>query len=131
MTTDTWQEVERNVSALLAADAYEWPKGHYLELGFGTRNQDGVQINSREFFPLVSIEETLEDALDRYVEDKLGDRQRNRAKAAERIRNQPMYVRLTRPTSFYRAEIDARNARSIDVAAIHAAVADSKSKRRR
>ena len=56
---------------------------------------------SRVYWPLASVEESSEDALDRYVTAKLEGRQRNRDKAERAIRGGILYTRITRPTSWY------------------------------
>jgi len=62
---------------------------------------------SRVYWPLASVEESSEDALDRYVTAKLEGRQRNRDKAERAIRSGILYTRLTRPSSWWDAQREA------------------------
>jgi hypothetical protein len=75
-------------------------KGHYLLIV----QPDGESQVTRTYWPLASVEESADAALTRWVEHELRDR-KTRGKlyeAAERnLRGGVLYVKLTRPTSWY------------------------------
>lgn len=73
---------------------------HYLLLTFA----DGKDSVRREYFALTDPDETPESALDRWVESHpdMVTRVRNRDKVGAALKNSPLYVRLCRPSSWYR-----------------------------
>lgn len=81
-------------------------KHHYLVLTL----PEGKEHVRYEYFPLERIEETVTEAVDRWIDVKLGSRQRNRAKVGDRLRASILTARLARPTAWYReqAEKDQR-----------------------
>lgn len=74
-------------------------KGHYLNLVLA----EGKDSIKREYLPLLHEDESVEEATERWVELKLGNRQRNRAKVGTRFLNSILFRRISRPTSWYRA----------------------------
>lgn len=79
-------------------------KGHYLLVVL----PDGAHAIRREYLELEREDETLEEATDRWIlgHPDMVDRQRNRAKVAEAIRNSIISLRLCRPTSWLRAQAE-------------------------
>jgi hypothetical protein len=77
-------------------------KGHYLLIVL----PDGESKVERIYWPLASVEETADAALTRWVEHELRDR-KTRGKlydaAEQAVRGRVLYVRITRPTSWYDA----------------------------
>jgi len=76
-------------------------KGHYLVIVRQTRS--GTE---REHFPLLSVDESEEEALARYVASHpdMIDRVRNRAKAEADIRAGIHHTKLARPSSYWDAK---------------------------
>lgn len=103
-----YQEIGRNIDVLLAADAYEWPKGHYLMLVY--ERKDGT---TREYVPLVSVEETAEEALGRWIEQHpdMQGRQRNVQKTRDRLRSEVSWMRLCHPSSWLREQRESEPAK--------------------
>ena len=73
--------------------------GHYLLVVL----PEGKEDVRREYLPLLHEDETMEEATDRWVELKLGNRQRNRAKVGSQLLNSIIGRRICRPTSWHRA----------------------------
>lgn len=94
---------------------------HYLVLTFAV-GKEGVR---REHFP-VSADTDLDTAIEAWVRSQLGARQRNRDKAATKLKVSIIGARIARPTSHYADEIAAREARGIDHEAIAQAIASGK-----
>lgn len=74
------------------------PKGHYLQITL----PEGKESVRRVYVPLVSETETIAEATDRWVEEQLGDRQRNRDKVGNQLRASIVDRRITRPSAWYR-----------------------------
>lgn len=73
-------------------------KGHYWLLVLA----DGKDDVRRVYVSKVELEESSDDAVERWVEGELGDRQRNRARVAANLRASILYTRDTRPSSWHR-----------------------------
>lgn len=79
-------------------------EGHYLVLTFAAGKEDV----RREYVPLLDDEETAEAALlrwakahpDMFLNGK--PRQKNIERTLERLVNEPLFVQIARPTSWYR-----------------------------
>lgn len=80
-------------------------KGHYLLLVL----PDGKHSIRREYVPLVREDETVAEATERWIENHpdMIDRQRNRARVADRLRGEIIEARLCRPSSWHRAQAEA------------------------
>lgn len=75
-------------------------KGHYLLLVL----KDGKASVRREYVELLEVDETVEQATERWVEQKLLGRQRNRAKAGAALLNLVIMRRICRPSSWHRTQ---------------------------
>ncbi|MDH5225698.1 MAG: hypothetical protein OEW46_13115 [Actinomycetota bacterium] len=76
---------------------------HYLLLVL----PDGKAAIRREYIELLSPEETIEEAEARWIEERLGNRQRNRAKVAGQLRESVLERRLCHPSSWIRERREA------------------------
>lgn len=79
-------------------------KGHYLQLTL----PEGKENVRREYVELAHEDETVDEAIERWVTRQLGARQRNRAKAATRLKVSILHARITRPTSYLRERAEAQ-----------------------
>jgi hypothetical protein len=70
---------------------------HYLVLTFPV----GKEHVRREHFALAHEDETLDEAIERWVVVRLGKRQRNRAKAATKLKVSILHARIARPSSYW------------------------------
>ena len=77
---------------------------HYLVLTL----PDGKDAVRREHLELLHPDETLDEAIERWVTRELGSRQRRRAEVSTKLRVSILGARIARPTSHYRDEINAR-----------------------
>ena len=73
---------------------------HYLMLQLSVGKSDF----ERQYFPLLSAGETAENATERWLDSQIAHRKRNLAKARQQARNRIEYVRIVRPTSWYREQ---------------------------
>jgi len=69
---------------------------------------DGKHAVRREYLPLLSPEETIPEAVSRWIENHpdMVKRQRNRDKVAERIRSKVLELRLCHPTSWHEQQAE-------------------------
>lgn len=74
-------------------------KGHYLMLLL----PEGKNDVRRFYMQLAHEDETLDEAVERYVSDSVAGRKRNIAMARERVRRNILDAKLCRPTSWHRA----------------------------
>lgn len=67
---------------------------------------DGKSAVRREYFELLSPDETITEAVGRWIEchPDMIDRVRNRDRTAERIRSEVLELRLCHPSSWYREQ---------------------------
>lgn len=77
--------------------------GHYLELHVST----GKEAFERIYLPLVRIDETVEEATERWLDRMTAGRKRNIAKARGQLRGRVILARIARPSSYYRAQAEA------------------------
>jgi hypothetical protein len=80
------------------------PSGHYLMITLPAP----FETVERVYFPLLAPEETVEQALERYVagHPDMKDRVRNRDKTERRIRGEIIAARTTHPTSWRRQQAE-------------------------
>lgn len=72
--------------------------GHYLQLQVTT----GKDTFDRVYVPLVSPDETVEAATERWLDEQVAHRQRDVAKARRQVASKIEMARIARPTSWHR-----------------------------
>ncbi len=79
-------------------------KGHYLMVVLPV----GKFEVRREYLPLEREDETVEEALERWIlqHPDMVARQRNREKTARRLRGTPISTKLCRPSSWHRQQCE-------------------------
>lgn len=76
---------------------------HYLQLVL----PEGSHSIKREYLELTHEDETIEQATERWVELKLGNRQRSRAKVGAQLLNSIISRRICHPSSWHRSKAES------------------------